>query len=378
MHPSCPHPVTDYYGHTIGVPNQRKSHQRTTIRDVATRAGVSVATVSRVLAGNYPTSEQAKSKVLQAVDDLNYVVNTHARGLAGQGARTIAILIEQVTSTFFAAVAQGVEEQATAEGRLCLISSTHGNPAQELALVDMLRDQGTEAVIIVGGITPTREYEIRMARYAESLAAVGSILVLCCRPRLTADVPHLVIGYENEEGSYAATNHVLSRGHERVLFVGGVAGISTTEDRLRGWRRAMREHGLPTDDLVLLGAHRQSFGREAVQERLAHARDFTAIVAYNDHIAAGALQALREAAVRVPDDVSIVGYDDSLLAPNLMPALTSVSIPAQELGRTAVRRVLEYHSEGGHALDDLVLATHVVVRDSVARPPATPPSGPAA
>ncbi|WP_308164317.1 LacI family DNA-binding transcriptional regulator [Agromyces sp. ISL-38] len=336
---------------------------------MAAKSGVSVATVSRVLAGNYPTSEDAKKKVLAAIDELNYVMNAHARGLAGQGTRTIAILVEQVTSPFYAAVAQGVEEQAAAGGRLCLICTTHGDPAQELALVNMLRDQGTDAVIIVGGITPSREYEIRMARYAESLNAVGSVLVLCGRPRLDADVPHLVVAYENEEGAYAATNYILSKGHEDVIFVGGVEGISTTDDRVRGFRRAMQERGLPTEGRVLLGSHREAFGRTAVQERLARGRDFTAIVAYNDHIAAGALLAVRQAGLRVPEDVSVIGYDDSLLASNLTPALTSVAVPAQELGRTAVRRALEH--QDGDVRDPsqvVTLATHVVVRDSVARP----------
>ena len=341
-------------------------NRRSTVRDVAATAGLSVATVSRVLAGNYPTSEDAKRRVLAAVEELDYVVNSHARRLAGQGTRTVAILVEQVTSYFFAAVAQGVEEQASTDGRLCLVCTTGGDPAKELALINMLREQGTDAVIIVGGFRPSQEYEVRMARYAESLWGSGSVLVLCGRPPLEAEVPHIVVAYDNEDGAYAATSHLASKGHEQIAFVGGTPGVTTLESRLAGWRRALEDRGLPSTDREMLGAPTEAFGYSAVTERLAEGRDFTAILAYNDYVAAGILRAVREAGVDVPGEVSLVGYDDTTLGANLTPALTTVAIPSRELGRTAVRMALEARAEPVlSSARETVLATHVVVRDSV-------------
>lgn len=329
-----------------------------------------MATVSRVLAGNYPTSAEAKRRVLEAIDELDYVANVHARRLAGQGARTIAILVEQVTSDFYATVAQAIEQQASLEGRLCLICTTGGDADRELALIDMLREQGTDAVIIVGGYWSSREYEIRMARYAESLHAAGSLLVLCGRPALEAEVPHVVVTYDNEEGAYAAAGHLASRGHEDILFVGGAPGMSAYERRAAGWRRALQDHGLPTEGRELLGGFTAQFGHAAMRERLAGGRDFTAVMAYNDDVAAGVARALREAGVAIPEEVSLIGYDDALIAGHLTPALTTVSVPAQELGRSAVRLALAAQ-EDPPALParEVVLATHVVVRDSVATAP---------
>ncbi|NDZ98297.1 LacI family transcriptional regulator, partial [Streptomyces sp. SID10116] len=161
--------------------------ERVTIREVAARAGVSVATVSRVLAGNYPTSTASRAKVLRAVKDLDYVANAHARALAGAGRKTIAVLMFDVVGAFYAQVAQGVEMEAAQRGRLTLVASTGSDPARELALVQMMREQAAEAVMLVGGVVQDDEYRQRMARYAEALAAAGSRLVLCGRPAPTPD-----------------------------------------------------------------------------------------------------------------------------------------------------------------------------------------------
>lgn len=157
--------------------------ERVTIRDVAARAGVSVATASRVLSGTHATSAGARTKVLRAVKDLDYVINPHARALAGTGRKTVAVLISQVTSPFYAKVAQGVEEESAKRDRLCLVCTTGGDPARELAVVQMMREQAAEAVVLVGGVAEDEDYRARMAQYAQALAAAGSRLVLCGRPR---------------------------------------------------------------------------------------------------------------------------------------------------------------------------------------------------
>lgn len=349
---------------------------RATIRDVAERAGVSVASVSRVLSGNYPVSEDLRRRVMKVVRDLDYVTNAHARSLAGGGTPTVAILINNITGAAFAHVAKGVEGAATLRGWLSLVGTTGDDPERELALVNLMRQQGVAAVVLLGGAYDYDEYQLRMARFARSLDAAGSHLVLVGRPPLEGDVPATTVDYDNEGGAYAMASHLLSAGHRKVLVLPGHAELTTAQGRLKGARRAFEAYGVPFEPgMVRHGPYDYEHGYEAVEEALAEGMEFTAVLAGTDVVAAGAMQALRAKGLRVPDDVSIVGYDDIPLASQLTPQLTTVHVPYEEMGRVALRAVAD-RREGGAARrkagdgDHLVLGTHVVVRNSV-RPPAT-------
>lgn len=342
--------------------------RRVTIREVAERAGVSIATVSRILAGNYPDAPATRDRVMRAVKELDYVANVHARSLSGTPTKSVAIIINSVISPHYAHVAQGVQTQAAAEGRLCLIGTTGGDAEQELAMVQLMREQHAEAVILVGNVLADAEYQARMSQYAHSLAAAGSRLVLCGRPPLGPDVPAVVVECDYAAGAFEATSHLISAGHERILCLGRRPGYTTADARLAGYRKALTAHGIAHD--AQLEVEGRLFEREEgyrmMKERMeAGQRDFTAIFAFNDLIAAGARQALLEHHLGVPDDVSLVGFDD--LPPALDINLTTVHLPHQELGRTAVRLALEHATEGG-APPHIVLDTHLVIRDSVSAP----------
>ncbi|MBG6134956.1 LacI family DNA-binding transcriptional regulator [Longispora fulva] len=334
---------------------------RATIRDVAERAGVSVATVSRVLAGTYPVAPATRARVTKAVAALDYVVNAHARALSGHSAKTVAILVSAVDAAFYAKIAQGVEDQAAAEGRLCLICTTGGDPDREMAILTLLREQHADAVILVGAVVEDEEYRRRMAQVAGSLHAAGSRLVLVGRPSLGPDVPAVTVEYDNSAGAYALTSHLLSQGHERILYLGGAPGHSTAEERIAGYRRALAEHGIAEDPaLQVLGMFGRPFGYDAMRRLLAAGPPgFTAVFGSDDLVAAGAMQALREAGLSVPQDISMVGYND--ISPALDLRLTTVHIPSEELGRQAVRLALHSPDLTPH----VVLGTHVVIRDSV-------------
>ncbi|HKT01930.1 MAG TPA: LacI family DNA-binding transcriptional regulator [Rugosimonospora sp.] len=335
-----------------------------TLNDVAAYAGVSSATVSRVLAGNYPVKAATRQRVLRAVRDLNYVVNTHARALAGVKTETIAFFLNDVRSPAFAEAAYGVEREAASRGKLCLLGCTHEDAARELAFVKLMREQQAAAVILIGGIVDDEGYRARMIEIAHSLRAAGSQLVLCGRPPLGEDVPAIVVEYDNEAGAYAATSHLLSRGHRRILYLSGQVAHTTSAGRVSGYLRALADFGVPEDPaLVEHGEFSRQSGYELARRRLSRDRDFTAVCTGTDQMAAGVLDALDEAGLRVPQDVSLVGYDDVQLARDLRPQLTTVHVPYEELGRTAVRLALD----GGRAVRRAVLGTHVVVRGSVSR-----------
>ncbi|HEX8627296.1 MAG TPA: LacI family DNA-binding transcriptional regulator [Catenuloplanes sp.] len=337
--------------------------RRCTIGDVAKRAGVSVATVSRVLGGSYPATPATRSRVLIAVRELDYVANVHARALAGATTRTIGIVVNSVVSPYYAHVAQGVQAQAAREGRLCLIGTTDGDPERELATVGLMREQRADAVVLVGDVVSDDDYRARMGQYARSLAAVGSRLVLCGRQPLDDQVPAVVVECDNTGGAYAITSHLLSAGHQRILYLGRHIGYRTADGRVDGYRRALAAHGVRHDPgLEMDGRFERQEGYRMVNQRLAAGpADFTAIFGGNDQIASGARQALAEHGLRVPQDISLVGYDD--LPPAADIGLTTVHQPLGELGRRGVRLALRGATDSGAA--HLMLGTHVVVRDSV-------------
>ncbi len=340
-----------------------------TIRDVAKLAGVSVATVSRILSGSYPSAPATRSKVMRAVRELDYVANAHARGLAGVRPKSVAIVVNSVVSPHYAHVAQGVQEEAVREGRMCIVGTTGGDPDQELAAVQLMREEHAEAVILVGNTVVDDAYRERMADYARALAVAGSQLVLCGRPPLGPEVPAIVVEYDNTAGAHALTSHLLSAGHRRILFLGRRTGYTTPESRVAGYRAALAAHRVPHDPgLEVKGTMDRNEGHRMMRERLdAGPPDFTAVFAANDLIAAGARQALRERGLRIPDDVSLVGFDD--LPPAADIDLTTVHVPHEELGRTAVRLALRRETPG--IAQHVTLGTHIVVRDSVRpHPPA--------
>jgi LacI family transcriptional regulator len=355
-----------------GQTNQRKKEAReirevSTVRDVAARAGVSASTVSRVLGGTYPVAAATRTKVLRAMRELDYVVNAHARALGGSTNKTVAFVVDDVTGPFYAHVARGAEQQASAEGRLCMLCTTHGNPQRVLAVVEAMREQRADAVIVVGGAWEDKAYQDRMTYFAHALDRVGSRLVLVGRPPLGEGVPATVVEYDNEGGAFAMTTHLLASGHQRIAYLGRVPGLSTSTQRVGGFRRAHETLGTAPDPaLILDGTYSRSYGYQATRELVASGVGFTAIFAGTDMVAAGVLQALREAKVRVPEDVSVAGYDDVPLALDVYPSLTTVSIPHEELGRAAVRLTL--HRDELPESQHLVLGTHIVVRDSTRRP----------
>jgi LacI family transcriptional regulator len=336
---------------------------RATVRDVAARAGVSPSTVSRVIKGDYPVAQSTRTRVLRAMRELDYVLNVHARALSGASTKMVAFVLDDVTGPSFAYVAKGVEQQATAEGRLCMVCATNGDPSRELAVVEAMREQRADAVILVGGGTLDDTYRERMSHFAHALDKAGSRLVLCGRPPLGDDVPTTVVEYDNEGGAYAMTSHLLSQGHRHIALIGAAADDRNTTkiDRLRGFVRAHESFGVPYDpNLIVPTGFDRADGHTAARRLITLGAQFTAVFAATDMVAIGVLAALREAGLRVPEDVSLAGYDDIPLAADLSPGLTTVRIPTEELGRTAVRLALDRRQP-----QHVVLGTHIVVRGSV-------------
>ncbi|GLY16711.1 LacI family transcriptional regulator [Kineosporia rhizophila] len=344
---------------------RRRATESVTIRDVAREAGVSTATVSRVLAENYPVAAATRTRVLEAVERLDYTANPHARALSGAAPGPIAVLLGDITGPSFAAIAQGAEREGRDAGRLCLVGTTDGDPERELALVEMMREQKAAAVILPGGVWGTEEFHQQMARYSSSLRASGGRLVLCGRPALADDTDAISIQYDNEAGAAAVARYTAQAGHRRFLLLPGAEGFSTAEERLIGYRSALAKAGVGPDGIVVRHVpYNRDQARRAVLDVLdaTPASDRpTAVLCGADVMAAGVLEGLRSRGLRCPQDVSVTGFDDVPGARDMNPALTTVRVPYEEMGARAVRMALYEESPAR----PVHLKTELIVRDSV-------------
>lgn len=345
---------------------RRSADAPPTIFDVAHEAGVSIATVSRVLADNYPVAASTRSRVRAAVARLDYTANTHARGLSGATQPPVAVLLHEITGSSFAALAEGVEQAAAEHGRLCLVASTAGDPDRELAQVELMREQRVAVLVIPGGTADIEAYRRQIARYARSLEAHGGRIVLCGRPALgIEDARTLELAYDNVAATRELADRVLELGHRDLLLLPGADNISTAMERLRGFESALAER---TD--VRTTVRWADFGRARARQATLDVLDdgipFTAVLTGSDAMATGALDALRSRGLRCPQDVSVTGFDDVSWAQDTWPPLTTVRVPFAELGRSAVNLSLGPDTP----TERVTYPTELVWRESVSHAPA--------
>jgi LacI family transcriptional regulator len=326
-----------------------------TIKDVAQAAGVSVATVSRVYNDSDLVRENTASRVRDAALRLGYVPHGGARSLSTSRTHTMGVLLPDLYGEFFSEVIRGIDQTAQRNGFHLLVSSSHdGRPGVEAALRSM---RGRVDGLIV--MWPEMDAETAL----RNLPA-GFPLVLMSAPV----GPHAfdVITVANFEGARAMVRHLLDLGHRRIAIIKGAEGNYDAAERLRGYRAALEEAGLAPDPaLEAAGDFSESAGFRATTELLARTPRPTAIFAANDSMAIGALSALREAGLRVPDDVAVAGFDDIPLARYLDPPLSSVHVDISALGERAALRLLDaVRDKAAHVHRSETFPTTLVLRRS--------------
>ena len=338
---------------------------------------MATTTVARVLRRSGYVAEETRERVLEAVRVTGYRANSLARSLKQNRSFIIGHLLKStVPNPFYVEVARGVEEHADARGYTSLTYNIHHDADAERRAIDIILGWRADALIFS---TPADAANVEYA------ASRGVPLVQVERPR--ALVGHRIV-VRNYASAVKAMRHLTDLGHRRIAYVGaellpdtGPAALYgyVERERFEAYRDVMRAVGAFAEDLVLFGeAYKvdlptaQGHGYEATRELLARADRPTAIMASNDILAAGALQAIHEARLRVPDDLSVIGFDDTL-AEYLTPLLTTVRLPARLLGSTAARLVIDQIEGQGPAEDqDLALDAEFILRRSTAAPPLRP------
>ncbi|MEU2431303.1 LacI family DNA-binding transcriptional regulator [Streptomyces sp. NPDC007861] len=346
-----------------------------TLADVAARARVSPATVSRVLNGNYPVAATTRERVLRAVDELDYVLNGPASSLAAATSDLVGILVNDIADPFFGIMA-GAAQTAIGEGasgraggeKLAVVCNTGGSPERELTYLTLLQRQRAAAVVLTGGALEDPDHIAAMSAKLARLANAGTTVVLCGRPPVPGDSVTATLTFDNRGGGRRLTEHLLALGHRRIGYVAGPAERTTTRHRLEGHRAALAAAGVDEDQqrLTVHGSYDRRSGYDATRELLRRGPGLTAIAAANDTVALGACAALRDQGLRIPEDVSVAGFDDLPFSVDAVPALTTVRLPLHEAGTRAGRLAMgkETPPPGGIA----TIGAELMARASTAPP----------
>src|SRR4051812_2330214 len=334
--------------------------QRLTMRQIADLAGVSIATVSRVLNGREDVSEETREVVGRVIRENGYTANRNARGLSAGRTGLVGVLVPLVYPAYFSGILAGAAEALSERDFQIVLSPTGGEHDREVSIVDRLHGLTDGAMIIL-----PEESSEELERLLDS---GFRFVVLDPLMPLEERIPSVSAAHMS--GADQAMKHLLDLGHRRVGQITGPRGWVATEDRRRGYHAALAAAGILPDPALEREAEPEiGPGRAAAEQLLELSEPPTAIFAFNDNIAIGAIQAARARGLRVPEELSVVGFDDVEYAAMVTPALTTVRQPLAEMGRTGVSLLMRLLEGQRFETLHVELATRLVVRDSTAPAP---------
>ena len=302
------------------------------MKEVARQAQVSASTVSHVLNGTRNVSEETRKRVVQTIEELGYQPNLLAKSFKTQKTFTIGLLISDIQNPFFTAVIRGVEDVALSRGYHVFLCNTDEDPAREDAYVTELSNKRVDGLIVASAAS--RRNHARRLRLED--------IPFVFMDREVEDIEADVIRVDNYLGTRMIAEHLVSLGHERIGMISGPTDKSSGYERHQGLKLALSNLGVDLDDsLVRFGDFRSPSGRTEATDLLELSEPPTALVVANNQMTLGALLAIRDLALKVPDDVSVVGFDDMEWAPLVDPPLTALAQPTYEMGARAVEMLLQ-------------------------------------
>lgn len=334
---------------------------RLTIRDIAELAGVSIATVSRAVNGRGDVSDETRAMVRRIAREHGYRASRDARGLSTGRTGLIAVTLPMIHPTYFSSIVASIAEALEAHDRWIVLCPTHHQHDREISLIERVMHGATDGAILVLPEESGSELR-RIVRQGYRFVVVDP------SESPEEDIP--AVSAAHSAGADQAMQHLLGLGHRRIAAITGPRGRMATEERLRGYHAALAGAGVVHDTrLVAVSEFKVECGFEAAARLLALADPPTAIFAFNDPLAIGAMQAARSRGMRLPEDLSIVGFDDTTEAQFVTPALTTIRQPLAEMGRMAVSLLVQLLESPAQGPIQLELATKLVVRESTAPAP---------
>lgn len=328
-----------------------------TIYEVSSLAGVSLATVSRVINNNARVSDKTRQKVEKAMNELGYRPNSIAQSLASNCTNSVGILVSELHGPFFGQMMAGIEAELRAAGKHVIITPGHSEEDKEKEGIDFLISRNCDALIIhVEGLTD--EYLIELSKGKTPIYFMSRII-----PALKENCIYL----DNELGGYLATKALIEHGHTNIAYIGGPQFKPDSQNRLTGHKRALSEYKIPFNDaLYFEGDFKETGGKKGFKYFLNKKIHFTALVCANDEMASGAMTYAREHDFSLPEDLSIIGFDNIIFSRHIYPKLTTINNPVDEMGKMAAKLVLKnvYRHEDliiNHSFDPALIK-----RDSIA------------
>lgn len=336
-----------------------------TIRDVAEKAGVATMTVSRVINDSGYVSDETRAKVESAIRELGYVPNMLGPSLRFDQTFTLALVVTDITNPFWTTVTRGVEDAAHDNGYSVILCNTDESPDKQAQYLDMLLKRRIDGILLAPACSSSESVRL--------IQKQGAVVVVL--DRTVPDVEVDIIRGDSIGGAYRLTKHLLELGHRHIVILTGPEDVSTSSDRVKGYQQAITEAGLESpEEAVYWGSYTGQSGYKMAKLALSASPRPSAIFAANNFIANGALKAIRELRLRVPEDVSIVSFDDLPEAVYADPFLTVVTQPTYEMGYKATKLLLERLTNNGSLeYANILLPTKVVVRRSSGLPPISDP-----
>jgi len=328
------------------------------IKDIAKVAEVSHSTVSRALRDSPLISEETKARIQRIAQELGYSPSAIARGLVTKRTQTLGLVVTTIADPFVAEVVRGIEERALDAGYSIILCQSQSDPDRELAAVEILREKRVDAIIVTAS---------RVGSLYLPLLEKLAVPIVLINNQQEGRYVHSV-GTDNLQGGWLAARYLLELGHTRLGYITGPTWAAASKLRLEGARRALQERGLDFDPtLIAQGDGRVGGGQEAMAQLLRHSPPPTAVFCYNDMTAIGAMRAIQQAGLRVPDDISVMGYDDIAFTAYMVPPLTTIKQHKYEMGYQATEMALALLADGD-AVENVLVPGELVVRESCAPP----------
>ncbi len=329
-----------------------------TIKDVAREAGVSIATVSRLLNGLDGVAPERAQRIRDAVEKLHYQPNSMARALKIRESRSIGLIIPDIENPFFPALVRGVEDAAQLHGYAVILCNTDGKPAREEEYMKFLYQKQVDGILFAGNLD-----------FAENRHWLSTIqLPIVLLDRRIPGAPYSAVLSANEDGAYLAVQHLIAQGCRQIAVIGGRARSPVGNERLQGYRQALIDNKMEADEMLCKeGNFSFEGGYQAAESLLASGKPFDGLFAANDMMAIGALQCLERHGRKVPEEIAVVGYDDIQMAAWYKPALTTMGQPVYEMGRLAVAKLVEEIGGKNVVRQEQILQPQLVVRQSSLR-----------
>lgn len=329
-----------------------------TIYDVSVLAGVSLATVSRVMNKNTKVSEKTEKKVLDAMEELGYRPNSIAQSLASNRSNSVGVLVSELHGPFYGAMMSGIEAELRTSKKHVIIAAGHSDELSEKEGIEFLIDRRCDALILhVEAVSD--EYLIKLSKGATPIVLIN---------RYIPELKDSCIYLDNQLGGYLATKAMLDAGHKDLAYISGPAWKVDTQARLAGHKQAIKEAGLAyTPSLVFEGDYLEKGGSEGFNVLMQAKLNFTALICANDEMAAGAMDAARQMQVDIPSKISIIGFDNIILANYIHPKLTTIDYPISEMGHMAARWILKNTYQNKPLEIKNMFEPAVVHRDSISK-----------